>query len=407
MQTTTYDMIIIGAGISGLSMAFEAKQAGLTVLLLEKEMRSGGCFHSATANHAKRDFWLEMGTHTCFNSYGRLLHILQRLDMMDQLQERKKLRYRLWIDDALYSIPSRLHFVELITHAWRIFSLKKHNKSVADYYGVLVGEKNYTEVFQHALSAVVCQPVHDMPADMLFRKRPRDKSITRSYTFGGGLSDIIHALEQHVSVKHDQHIQSIQHNDHYTINTTEMTYQCNTLVCATPALAAARLLKDVHPDIAEQLNWINEVEIESVGVVIKATDLTSDAIAGIIAIDDAFYSAVSRDYLDHPYLRGFTFHFKPGLLNQDEKTQRICHILQIDPDDIQHIFHKTNRLPAPDMGHHALTEALDAALDGSALALIGNYFDGIAVEDCLQRVEKECTRLLAPTASTVTPCASL
>lgn len=404
---TQYDMIVIGAGISGLAMAFEAKQAGLHVLVLEKEALCGGCFHSAQIkksaddeSDAQSDFWIEMGTHTCFNSYARLLSILKRLGLMGQIQARKKLRYRLWVDDAIYSIPSRLHVMELIRHAWRIFSLRKENQSVANYYGSLVGVKNYHEVFQHALAAVLCQPVADVPADMLFRKRPRDKSIMRSYTFPAGLSDIIKALEHQLTIKTNQHISAVDYDEqhkHYSIETPDHTYHCNKLVCATPALAASRLLKIAHPELAEQLTWVNEIEIESIGIVVEKDKIELDACAGVIAVDGDFYSAVSRDFIEHPEWRGFTFHFKPGLLNDDEKIQRICDLLQLKPSDLTHVVHKTNRLPAPDMGHHALTQALDASLSEQPLALIGNYFDGIAVEDCLERVEKELTRLMAMT----------
>ncbi|MDQ6969066.1 MAG: FAD-dependent oxidoreductase [Mariprofundus sp.] len=404
-MNTRYDMIVVGAGISGLAMAFEAKQAGLNVLVLEKEAQLGGCFHSALVlDHAQipddeQGFWLEMGTHTCFNSYGRLLNLLKRLALIDQMQPREKLRYRLWVDGAMCSIPSRLHFFELIRHAWRMFSLEKKDISVADYYGAVVGPANYDEVFQHALAAVLCQPVADVPADMLFRKRPRDKSITRSYTFAGGLSDIITALAEQLTVKNNQQISSIQFNgpDHseqcYTIETAAGVYHCNQLVCATPALAASRLLKDAHADIAEQLGWVHEVEIESVAVAIDKKDLSLPAMAGVIAIDGDFYSAVSRDFIEHPRWRGFTFHFKPGVLNEAEKTQRICDVLQLKQAALAHVFHHTNRLPAPDMGHHALTHGLDAALLDQPLALVGNYFDGVAVEDCLERVEKEFARL--------------
>ncbi len=396
-MNTDYEMIVIGAGISGLAMAFEAQQQGLNVLVLEKEAHSGGCFHSAQVADDGQDFWLELGTHTCFNSYARLLSILKRLDMINALKPREKLRYRLWVDKTMCSIPSRLHFFELIRHAWRIFSLRKDDRSVADYYGRLVGSKNYQDVFQHALAAVLCQPVADVPADMLFRKRPRDKSITRSYTFAGGLSDIIDALEAPLTVKHDQHIRAVHYDQGYRIETADHIFHAAKLVCATPALAASRLLKHAHPDIAEQLTWVNEVEIESVAVVIDKKDLALQAIAGVIAVEGDFYSAVSRDFIAHPRWRGFTFHFKPGLCNEHEKIQRICEVLQVEPSALAHVFHKTNRLPAPDIGHHALTQALDAALAGQPLALIGNYFDGVAVEDCLERVEHEFTRLMQNT----------
>jgi len=389
-----YDMIVIGAGISGLAMAFEAQQAGMDVLVLEKENRCGGCFHSEIVPDEDEPFWLEMGTHTCFNSYGRLLKILRRLDLIDQMQARRKLRYRMLANHQLVSIPSRLHFLELVTHAWRLFFLKKGEKSIADYYTALVGPKNYSGVFRHAFGAVLCQPADNVPAGMLFRKRPRDKSIQRSYTFAGGLGHVIAELEQRLAIKTGQDIRDIhQQGGGYRIETENAAYQCDKLVCATPAPVASRLLKQLYADIAEQLAWVNEVEIESLAVVVSKQVLQLEPMAGVIAADGDFYSAVSRDFVDHPHLRGFTFHFKPGLLNDEQKISRICDVLGIQAADLLYVFNKINRLPAPETGHHRLIEELDTLLAGKSLALVGNYFNGVAVEDCLERVEKEFSRL--------------
>jgi len=391
-----YDMIVIGAGISGLAMAFEAQQADMDVLVLEKENRSGGCFHSEIVPHESDPFWLEMGTHTCFNSYGRLLKILRQLNLMDQMQEREKLRYRMLVNDKLVSIPSRLHLFELITHIWRLFSLKKEGKSIADYYTALLGSKNYADVFRHAFGAVLCQPADNTPADMLFRKRPREKSVQRSYTFADGLGRIITELEQRLDIKTGQDIRAIYlHEGGYTVETEKAVYQCDKLVCATPAPAASRLLKKAHSDIAEQLAWVNEVEIETLAIVVSKQALKLEPVAGVIAADGDFYSAVSRDFVAHPNLRGFTFHFKPGLLSDEQKISRICSVLGMQPSDLLYIFNKTNRLPAPETGHHQLIEDMDALLAGKSLALVGNYFNGVAVEDCLERVEKEWVRLSA------------
>ncbi|MDX8404975.1 MAG: FAD-dependent oxidoreductase [Mariprofundus sp.] len=393
-----YDMSVLGAGISGLAMAFEAEQAGMRVLVLEKADRAGGCMQSRQVDDGDHPFWLEMGTHTCFNSYGRLLKLLSQLGLMENMQAREKLPYRLLVADKLVSIPSRLHFFELATHAWKLFSLKKQGQSVKTYYSAIVGEKNYHEVFQHAFNAVLCQPASDVPADMLFRKRPRNKNVMRSYTFPKGLEDIITALEARLNVKKGQSIQHIDYGpDGYSIKTADTGYLTDKLVCATPVLAAARLLKDAHPDIAGQLEWVGEVEIESVGAVVEKDAMSVERIAGLIAADGDFYSAVSRDIVDHPHLRAITFHFKPGLLSDEQKNERICKLLTIAPSDLLHSFHHTNRLPAPDIGHHDLIAELNSTLSGKPLALVGNYFSGVAVEDCLERVESEFTRLRSAT----------
>lgn len=389
-----YDMIVIGAGISGLIMAHYCRKAGLKVLVLEKEERSGGCFHSASIEDVDHPFWLEMGTHTCFNSYGRLLAVLQDIDLMKSLQGREKMPYRLLVDGALHSIPSRLHFLELATHAWRLFSLQKEGKSVSEYYQGLVGPKNYTEVFQHAFNAVLCQQAANVPSDMLFRKRPRNKEVKRSFSFPGGLQQIISELESRIECRKGQQIQTICQNEHgFTVDTIEGSYQGRMLACATPARAASALLADTFPTISEQLGQISEVDIETVGIVVNREDLPLEKVAGIIAADSDFYSAVSRDVIEHPDYRGLAFHFKPGLLSDEDKKRKICQLLQIEPSQLQYVFHKTNRLPAPDMSHQHRITSIDGLLADKPLALIGNYFEGVAVEDCLTRVESEFLRL--------------
>jgi len=389
-----YDFVVIGGGISGLSMAYQAKESGMRVLVLEKEAAAGGCFASV-AVEGDQPFWLEMGTHTCFNSYGRLLKLLNLLGLNDEMAPRQKLSYKMFVDGELCSIPSRLSFIELFTNAWRIFKAEKDGKPVSDYYRAIVGEKNYRNVFRHAFNAVLCQQADEVPADMLFRKRPRDKNVMRSYTFDGGLFRIIAELEEQVDCRKGVTISELSYLEEqgFSLTTEEGVVHANRLAVATPAPAASRLLKKAFPKIAEQLEWVAEVEVESVGVVMRKEHLSLGPVAGIIAVDGDFYSAVSRDYVDHPSLRGFAFHFKPGLLNDEQKIERICSLLKLETSQLEKVIHKTNRLPAPDMGHHALMAEVDALLDGQTLALVGNYFKGVAVEDCLERVERELTRL--------------
>ena len=152
------------------------------------------------------------------------------------------------------------------------------------------------------------------------------------------------------------------------------TYQSRMLACATPARAASALLADSYPTISEQLGQISEVDIETVGIVVNKDDLPLEKVAGIIAADGDFYSAVSRDVIDHPGYRGLAFHFKPGLLSDEEKMQKICELLQIEASKLQHVFHKTNRLPAPDMGHQQRITSIDDLLAGEPLALDWQLF---------------------------------
>jgi protoporphyrinogen oxidase len=91
MSKQQYDMLIIGAGISGLSMAHYCTQHGLNTLVLEKQSRSGGLFHSHQFDN--QDFWIELGAHSCFNSYGHIIKLIEDYNLFDDLIEKKSLSF--------------------------------------------------------------------------------------------------------------------------------------------------------------------------------------------------------------------------------------------------------------------------------------------------------------------------
>jgi hypothetical protein len=136
------------------------------------------------------------------------------------------------------------------------------------------------------------------------------------------------------------------------------------------------------------------VETETVAVCVPARDLAHlPPLAGLIAVDDAFYSMVSRDYLPDPQHRGFAFHFRPGALDTDGQLDRICRALGVREDHIAGMTRVVNRLPALRVGHQALIERIDGLLGGGRLALTGNWFLGVSIEDCMTRSHSEAERL--------------
>ena len=50
-------------------------------------------------------------------------------------------------------------------------------------------------------------------------------------------------------------------------------------------------------------------------------------------------------------------------------------------------------MPALRTDHGARIGPVDAALAGTRLALVGNYFSGVAIEDCVTRSRAEFERL--------------
>jgi oxygen-dependent protoporphyrinogen oxidase len=393
---TLYDNLVIGGGISGLGLAHLSLKHGLRTAVVEGADEAGGCIHSHAFPQAD-GFWLEMGSHTCYNSYGHLLQMVDDLGMASRLQLKGKVSFKLLEADGLASVFSRLHPLELALSLPRLFSEKKAGQSVARYYSRVLGKRNYRDLFEPAFNAVICQPAGEVPADKLFRRKPRRKDRPRSFTLAGGLSEIVRsaAAQQGLALFTGHPVTRIARDDGGFEVTLDdgRALRSRQLSLAVAPDVAARLLTEPSPDLAELLCGIAMVDIESVAAVVRREDLAMEPLAGIIAPDDAFYSAVSRDYLDHPAYRGLTFHFRPGALDEKAQERRICDVLGIGKERLVAMARRTNRLPALRVGHDVLVERIDNALAGTGMALTGNYFIGVSIEDCLTRSASEAQRL--------------
>ena len=393
-----HDLLIIGAGISGLSMAHDAAQAGLRALVLEGDPQPGGCLRSHRFGGALDGFWLELGAHSCFNSYGNLLAMLESVRALDRLQPRARVGFRLFADGAVRSIPSQLYFSELLLAPFRLLGLQKAGRGVAEYYGRIVGLRNYAAVFEPAFDAVICQPAAEFPADCLFRSRPRRKDTPRGFTLPGGLRTIAEVLagQSDIHVEFGQTAREVwRTGEDFGVRTDRGEYAARALCLATPVAVAAALLRAEFPELAAALARIQIATVESVGVALPADRVSLPLVAGLIGRNEAFYSVVSRDTAPDARHRGFTFHFRPGALDEEGKLNRIAQVLNVPRDTFgaENVATRINPLPALRVGHGDWVDAVDRALAGNRLALTGNYFTGVAIEDCVTRSRQEFERL--------------
>jgi hypothetical protein len=153
------------------------------------------------------------------------------------------------------------------------------------------------------------------------------------------------------------------------------------VVVATPLDVAAGLLEGVVPGLAAQLRATAMADIDTHAVVLPAGKSALIPVAGLIGGDDAYYSAVSRDYLPHPKWRGFAFHFKPGRLNAEARRSKIAEVLGCSPADFAYETEKTNRLPTLTPASVTLAAALIEGLADTPVRLAGNYLNGMSLGD--------------------------
>lgn len=385
-----YDLIVVGGGISGLGLAHYASRAGLGTLVLEKEERAGGCFYS---HRREGGFRLELGAHTCYNSYRHLIGVIEDMGLLWRIQARRKVPFRLLVDGRVKSIPSELNFIELLRCAPRIFTEKKAGRTVEAYYSRIAGPGNYRRVIGPALSAVPSQRADEFPADMLFKKRPRRKDIMKKFTFEGGLQGITDAISTSpgIEFRGGAGVSGIEREgDAFTVRTSRGSHTCRSLALATPPSEAAALLRAPFPEVSAVLSLIKVVAVESVGVVVRKGSVGLAPFAGLIPVGDIFYSVVSSDTVPDENYRGFSFHFRPGFENE-VKLKRIREVLGVER--FEDVVSRRVVLPAPVLGHEKLINELGLRISGRRLLLAGNYFTGLAVEDCVTRSLGEFLRL--------------
>lgn len=397
MADDVVELLVIGGGVSGLGFAHFARQRGVKTLLLEAADQFGGCIHTHQFKTSAGPYWAELGAHTCYNSYGNLLQILQDTGQLDSLQAKQSLKFWLQTQAGLRSILSELNFWELLGVIPRLLRAKKEGSTAGDYFGGIIGKRNFQRVLGPALDAVICQPAQDFPADALFRKKPRRKDVIRSFTGPQGLQSLLDAIVRQpgLEARAESSVERIEATEvgYRVFVSGKSPVETNHLALAVAPDTAARLLQPVLPQLVESLCDIEMAEVESLAVLLEADSIELPRLAGIIGRNDDFYSVVSRDLVTDPHYRAFTFHFRPRRLDEAGKLLRIQQVLGVSDSAIQTTADYRNRLPVLRVGHARRIEQVDRVLKGRKLALTGNWFSGVSIEDSLVRSAAECRRL--------------
>lgn len=372
------DLVVIGGGVSGITAAAHARRAGRVVTLLEAGERLGGCCHTWRPCD---DYWLELGAHTAYNSYGALL-ALNPDPAFGNLIARAKVGYH-FIEDGRPSSPfARLGFLEAARYLPFGLGRGKSGIDVETWFTALLGPGNWRRLLAPAFAAVLSQPAGPYPAEWLFKRKQRVKAAPRKFTHADGLQGWLAELASGLDVRLGRTVQGLAvAADGVRLSLADGELTAREVAIAVPLDIAARMLGDVVPELAARLGATPMAECDTHAVVLPAAAVRLPPLAGLIGADDDYYSAVSRDYLPHPHWRGFAFHFKPGRLDTGGRRAAIARVLGCAVADFAHETSKVNRLPALTPASVTLAGQLRAALAGTPVRLVGNYLNGLSLGD--------------------------
>ncbi len=397
------DLIVVGGGISGLALAWRAARSGTRTLVLERERRVGGCLRS---ERLPGGFWFELCAHTTYNSYCAFLDVVAGSGLAGKVLERGPARGRFGLvrgDEYKWLSPPKvlleLGWIEAAVHFPLGIVRGKQGQTVSSYYSRLIGRRNFERVLSPFLAAVPSQSADGFPVEgpgSLFKKRPRREEFPRSFVIGGGLQSVCEAaaaapgitVETGVTVR-----RVARAGGGFAVTTADgRTLEARLAAVAVPPEPASEMLGEGFPELAATIARVRSVPVESVGVVLPRARCWMPECAFVVGAGDVFYSIVTRDPFPDPEQRAFTFHFLPGV-PREAKLRRMGEVLRVGPELLAGSIEDLRQLPAPALGHADVVSELDRLLAGGKLALTGNYFAGLAIEDCVLRSNSEWARI--------------
>jgi oxygen-dependent protoporphyrinogen oxidase len=265
----------------------------------------------------------------------------------------------------------------------------------------VVGKRNYSRILAPFLSAVPSQSVDAFPATgpgSLFKKRERRKDVVKSFTLDGGLGAVASAVaaQPGIELATKAVVREVRRRGAgFEVRLVDgRSFEAPVVSVAVPPAMSAALLRADFPELSDGLARVKMAATDSMGVVVRRDQLQLPEMAFLVPADDAFWSAVTRDPVPDPERRAFAFHFKTGKTDE-EKRSRIAQILGVAPSAFEEVTQRMTLLPSPVLGHERLVADVDRMLEGSRLALTGNYFEGLAIEDCVQRSRAQWARVAA------------
>lgn len=442
-------IVIAGAGISGLTLAFRLLQKGLDVTVIEADNRAGGKIWSDRVD----GFLCERGPNGFLDNKPKTLALCGDLGVEPvRSNENSKKRY-IFSGNKLNALPeSPPAFIksDLLSWGGKLRLLLELNapkgppdETVADFILRRLGREALEKLIDPMCSGIYAGDPYRMSISSCF---PRIKELEQEYgslikalfkirrekkreaksheaakvsaapggtltSFFGGAQTLTDALAEKVggALKTGAAVQGItRENPGYQIFTSSETIRADIVVLATPAYVSANILEDFDADIANMLSAIPYPHVSVVCLGYRKENVAHNLngfgflvphreerkILGTLWDSSVFPNRASEGHALLRTMVGGAQYPEMAMLEDNKIIDTVFSELneilglKTEPDMVR-IYRWEKAIPQYLLGHGKLLDGIDDRMrQYTGLYLTGNSYRGIGINDCVENSER-------------------
>jgi len=436
---TTYDAVVIGGGIAGLTVTWRLLAAGVNAICLEADSAPGGCVRTDRID----GYVCERGAQNILEEpNGPVSRLAKDLGIAGEIQAAAQKENLIASNGRLFKMPAQLHKLlstrgilrvarglvsrseprgrEEAIGAWvrRRFG-DEFARRVADpmVSGIYAGDPEQLSLDATFAAVRDLERMHSRLLVAAFLSKPAKRVV---YTFRNGMSTLTETLAQRIgpALRTRVDVTGISRgaNRRYRIDGCD-GIEARTVIVATAATIAGDIVKRLDAALARSLKSIRNAPVVSAGIGFSTSDLSGPAPKGY---------GLMRPYCEGARLLGCLFcssafeHFSPAgtiLLriiaggDRDPEAVRLSDeeladmvISELGPTlgiriGAKPVFFRAIRhrpgLPQYELGHlERVREIEQASARFSGIHFTGNSYRGPSVSKVVEHAEELSNRVL-------------
>ena len=428
---------IIGAGISGLSAAWQLEKKGVDYILLEGSDQPGGyissvCEHGYVFDQGPNSILCDEEILSFIKEAGLEKEIVYSNEVSKNRYIYKEGKYRKLPSSPVSLLSSNffswLTKLSIFTELWRK-GTGKENETLADFFNRRFGK----EVTDYALNPFVSGIYAGNPAELLVKETfPSLLEYERKYgsvlkgfiknasgerkksiNFKKGMQALTDALA--FGIKHKKYnyrISDIKFQDgKYHLSNGKEEVLADKLIITIPAFTAAELLKNIDPGFSNQLKQIQYPPMILVHTVFKKKDVKAALngfgalnpkvekcfTAGSIWTSSVFSNRCPEDEVMFTSFVGGAQYILHTIMKDDFIKQEVCKELStnfkiLNTPVLQRLTRWEKAIPQYDSHILAIKENIKS-LESKSIFVCANWHGGVSLTDCIKKGNEIARRI--------------